>query len=126
MPAGADVGHSWRTSVSRWSEALVGIAVAALVFALPYLFSWVAGLAGFFSDFFVSDTKVTSALAFGIAAAGAMLSISRHQLATKVDARMREVDRLASLVDISNEVSHDELRDLLASINASPIPTSSA
>lgn len=114
MPRRANVGHLWRTSVSRWAEALAGIAVAALVSALPYLFSWVAGLAGLFSDFFVSDTKVTSALAFGIAAAGAMLSISRHQLATKVDVRMREVERLATLVDISNEVSHDELRELVS------------
>lgn len=108
-----NLGRLLRTTIASWFEAFAGLALAALVFGLPHLFGWLAGLAGLASSLFVSDSKITSALAFGVAAAGAMLSISRHQIEAKISARMREVERLAELVDISNEVSHEELRELV-------------
>ena len=103
-----------RVIVDQWAEAIAGSALAAVVFLIPHLFGWIASLGAPLPDFFMLDAKIMGALGFGTAAAGAMLSLSRHQFQKHFEAKLHSVDQLATLVDIETEANHEDLRELVA------------
>lgn len=103
-----------KIAISSRFEALIGIFGGLIVYLLPHLVKWAGGLGGALSDYFISDPKLTSAVAFCVAAIGALLSISRKAIETNFQEDTARMNQLADIVDLSGNAHFSELHTLIS------------